>query len=801
MANYVLHQTNFTAGEFSPFLQSRVDLQQYNSSAEIIQNMVVRHQGGLLKRPGTIFVREIKNSANDARLIPFQYSNTDAYAIEVGAGYFRFYRDGGIILSTAAITNGTFATDLTGWTDDDTGTGVSSQTAGVMRLNGGAGGVAARTQAVTYMGTAQYTLSVTGATNTCSYRIGTTLGGTEIASGTVAIGANSINFTPTTAGTVYIQFRNTANNNADVDNVSINTPVYEIQNSYLQAELDEIQFAQSYDVLYLVHNNWPPLQLTRFNHAQWTKANVAFIDGPYFSESNTTYGGTGSNITLDPAATSGSGIAVTASSALFVSTDVGRLIRYRGLSTEEYGYAQITAFTSSTSVNVNILKAFTTAPASKLWALGAWSDTTGYPGCITFFEQRMVLARSEAQQQSIWFSKAGDITNMQPDNSAYKGAVDASTAMSYTIADSQANVIAWLAPQKSLYIGSSSGVWLARSSASGEALTPDNLSIVPIINEGSSIYPPLVSRTAIIYGQRYARKLLEIGYRLEDDNYQAADLALLAEHRTSGNLKWLCTQINPNYLIWASTADGNLNGLTYVREQKVTGWHRHEIGGTDVSVKSICTIPGTDQDELWMIVSRTINGGTKQYVEYLSPYFIEQDIDDAIFVDSAISYSGSAVTTLTGLSHLEGQSVQVFGDGGQVVATSTVSSGSLTLAESVENAVVGLAYDSIVKFNPVNPPLASGAATGRRGRVYKASTQLYRSYGGQIGDDSDSLVTMPEYSSESYMDNPLTLTTGIVEHTVNSQYQFLPTLYYKHSLPVPFNIASVVSKISYAEMG
>ena len=197
-------QNSFSSGELSPLLKGRSQMAQYSNGCETLINMVVLPQGGITKRPGTKFVQEVKNSASTTRLIPFVVGTGQSYSLEFGNQYIRFYRNGGALLSTAAITNGTFNTALTGWTDDDTGTGASTWNANAMRLNGGASGVAARTQAVQYVGTAQHTLTFTSSTNTCGYRIGTTSGGTQIASGTSSIGVNSINFTPTTAGTIYI---------------------------------------------------------------------------------------------------------------------------------------------------------------------------------------------------------------------------------------------------------------------------------------------------------------------------------------------------------------------------------------------------------------------------------------------------------------------------------------------------------------------------------------------------------------------------------------------------------------------
>jgi hypothetical protein len=799
MTNAIQQQTNFTAGELSPYLQSRTDLQQYGNSAQTINNFIVRHQGGLLKRPGTVFVREIKNSANDVRLIPFEYSNTDAYVIEMGAGYFRFYRDGGIVLSSAAITNGTFDTDLTGWTDGDTGTGASTFSAGVMRLAGGAAGEAIRTQSVANTGIGSYTLTFTSATNTCVYRIGTTSGGVDLATGTSALGVNVIPFTTTVAGTIYVQFRNANNNNADVDTVSLSTPPYEISNPFSQDQLDDIQFAQSYDIIYFTHNSHEPSQLTRTGHAIWTLADVTFVDGPYFDLFHAQYGGRGgSGITLTASAATGSGITLTASAALFVSTDVGRLVRQRPTAgTDPWGWARITAYTSSTVVTITIERTLTSTVATDQWRLGAWSNTTGFPAALSFFEQRFVFANSTTQKQTIWFSKSGDLTRFQPDDDNFEDSVIASSAMTYTIADNKANIINWIASQKVLLLGTSSGVWLVSASSTGQALTPDNISIKPIINEGSAARPPLVTRTAIIYPQRFKRKLLEIGYNFSDDNYRSADLALLAEHRTMGNIKWLTTQVNPNYLVWMTTEDGQLNGLTYVREQNVIGWHQHNLGGTDVEVKTLCTIPTSTEDQVWMVTSRTIDGSTVQYVEYLSPYFIEQDVEEAAFVDSYIAYSGASTDTLSGLDHLEGETVQVFGNGGQVVATSVVTAGAITLDEEVTTAVVGLGYTSQYLSNAIDVPMASGTVQGRRGRAYKAAIQLYRSFGGQIGSSLTDLDVMPEYSSETLMDEPLTLTTGVVEFRIPSDYQFEPHIAIVHGLPVPFNLTGIITSATF----
>ena len=792
------YQSNFTQGEIGPYMYGRVDLAQYQNSARSIKNMLVRPQGGIIKRSGTRFVDNTKNVDSHTRLIPFIYSDSDAYVIEMGTSYFRFFRNQARITEAASvITNGTFDTDLTGWTDIDTGTGASTWASAKMSLAGGAAGVAKRTQAVPALLAEPYDLDFTVAGGAVTYWIGTTSGGSEVATGSAAVGANTITFTPT-AGTIYFSFSNANNDTRTVDTVSISGTPVNVAHTYTAGQIPDIKFAQVYDTLYLVHRSHPPRQLTRTSHTAWTLADVTFKDGPYYDIEHLSYGGTGKNVNIQISATSGS-VTITAASAVFVSTDVGRFFRFRTSDTGAWDYLQITAFTSTTVVTALVITsaaAYSIATNSKRWQLGAFSETTGYPAAITFFEQRMVLAGSTDQQQTIWFSKAGDVTRFQPDNAERKGSVDDDTAMTYTIADNKANVIYWLAPLKALYLGTSGGIWQAAASSQGQALTPSTISIKNIITEPSSNTNPLSSGSALVYPHKFKRKVMEIGYRFQDDSYAAADLALLAEHRTLGDVKRIAIQRYPNYTVWTCQDDGTTSALTYLREQNIIGWTEQVLGGTSPVVRDICSIPGSAEDEIWMIVQRTINGGTKSYVEYVTETFLEQDVDDCCFVDSSLTYSGSSTTTLRGLGHLEGQTVQCFGNGGQVTVTSVVTSGAITLDTAVTSAVVGLSYTSALQTNTLTSGQISGNLQGRIGRIHSAVVRFYRSYGGQIGTDASHVDTIPELSDGTVMDGSLVLYSGDSEFRLDSKYSYSPNMYIQHTLPIPFAITSITYKAS-----
>lgn len=674
MTYVTTYQSNLTQGELSPWLYGRVDIAQYDNSCRVLKNFIVRPQGGVIKRPGTKYVASIKTQSDgETRLIPFIYSDSDAYVIEAGNQYFRFYRNNAQILS----------------------------------------------------------------------------GGSP----------------------------------------------YEISTPWTSAQLANVKFAQVYDSIYFVHPDVKPRKLTRTSDTSWTMTEVDFNDGPYFDLIDEQWGGRGTNYTMTPSATSGS-ITMTSSSAIFASTDVGRIIRWRGNSSVAWGWGIITAYTSSTVVTVSVQSPLSATTASTQWRLGSFSDTTGWPSCITFFEQRMVLANTRSQQQTIWFSTSADITDFSPDNAEDKDQVDASTAMTYTIADNKANVIYWIEPSKGLYIGTSGGVWLARSSNQGEALTPSTITINAIIKDSSANVPAVTAGSTLMYPQKFRRKLLEVGYSFEDDAYRAADLAILAEHRTAGYIDEIEVARNPNYLVWVRMIDGTVSALTYIREQNVIAWTRQEFGGTDVEVDSMAVIPGSAEDELWMIIKRTVNGNTVRYVEYLSTTFLDQDVEDACFLDCSVSYSGSATSTITGLSHLQGETVECFGNGAATTVSGPVSGGSISLQDTVTAAVVGLPYESVIEFNQPAMNNAPAAMQGRLGRVHGVVLRLYRSFGGQIGISGQTLDIIPQYSSTTTMDGALELVSEDREFVLPSEFKYNPTVYLRHALPVPFTLNGIVYQIT-----
>lgn len=271
---------------------------------------------------------------------------------------------------------------------------------------------------------------------------------------------------------------------------------------------------------------------------------------------------------------------------------------------------------------------FTDAPSE-------WSGSNHYPAAVMFYEQRLWFSGSPYEPQTFWASRVGDYEDLGQDSP-----ITDDNACEFTLVADQVNAIEWLVPGKRLMMGTSGGEWEVGGPGS-EGVTPTNVTAQRHSTHGS--HPnamPVTASNIAVFIQRGGRKVRELAYNYEADGYVAPDLTLLAEHLgDESSFKQLAYQQDPDSLVWAIREDGTLCAMTYLREQKVYGWHRHPLGG-DGEVESICTIPGDDGDELWAIVKRTVDDSTVRYVERLAGQFRETDSVDAFFVDSGLSYDG-----------------------------------------------------------------------------------------------------------------------------------------------------------------
>lgn len=567
---------------------------------------------------------------------------------------------------------------------------------------------------------------------------------------------------------------------------------YEISSPYLEAELFDIKFAQSADTMYICHPNHNPRKLTRSGHTNWTLVDDVIINGPFMDHNVETTTLTPSHKVVGATST------VTASSTTginsnqgFLSTDVGRLLHIKD------GHLKITSVTSTTVVvGTVIVDLGITTPVTD-FALGSFSDTTGYPACVTFFEQRLVFAGTTAQPQTLFFSRSADYENF---DDQYHQTVADDDAIVYTIASNQVNAIRFLTATRTLIIGTAGGEFAVNGAGVGEAITPTNILINKQSNHGAANVDGIAVGNATLFLQRAKRKIRELAYNFDVDGYVAPDLTILAEHITESGIIQMAYQEEPNSIVWCVRADGQLLGFTYQREQQVTAWHRHIFGGSfgsgNAVVESVEVLP-TDNSEyqVWVIVKRTINGATKRYVEYLhNQDFDETDDTSFNYLDSQLAYDGSATTTISGLDHLEGEEVSILADGA-THPNKTVSSGAITLDRSSTKVKVGLPYVSLLQTMRIDAGSQNGTSQSKTKRIYEITARLYESIGIEIGPDLDNMERIPFRSSANLMDSGVNVFTGDKDIEFRGNYETDGFIFVRQNQPLPLTVLSLYPRL------
>lgn len=894
-------QPSFNAGEISPRLAARLDFVKYKSGLKTCENLVLLPEGGAMRRSGTRYVAELKSSAVKGRLKRFQYSVTQAYVVEMCAQAMRFFRSQGQITipdTDAAISNGTFPTDITGWDNRSTGAGSIAHDATNLDMNLVPGGATASD-----IGWAEQDVTTTNTNvehvikfrvvgdpgDKIEFRVGTaTLGEQILADVEKYVGYHCVSFTPT-ASPFYIGFRNlgtNANKTISIDDVFIiDNAAVEIDTPYAEADLYTIEGPQSADVLYLFHTSYPTYKLERYGHTTWSLVQVAWEDGPYLDENTTT-------TTLLPSAATGVAINLTLSSIKgvnddrgWLSTDVGRLVRYKD--TTNWGWAIIRSITSTTIAVAHVKKDFEAIPTvTTTWRLGAWSGTTGYPQTGSFFEQRLYAAATTEQPQTLWGTQTADFENYKPDDDA--GTVAADDALTFTLSADDVNAIRWLsAGGDTLAIGTEGGVWVPK--ASGIVITPLDITIKRQTTSGTAQVQPIRVDNTVLYVQKGKRKLREFVYSFEVDSYVSPDLTRLAQHITYGGIVEMDYAEEPDSIVWAVRNDGKLLSMTYRREEDVVGWAKHTIGGSfqsgDAVVESVVTIPGsngsgqtqdsTDRNEIWIIVKRTINSATERYIEFFERDFetghAQEDayyLDSMLTLDSPITITGATaanpvvltaashgfsngdevritdilgmdelntntytvankatntfeltssddgsningtaytayisggkvnkkVTAISGLGHLEGETVRILGDGG-ILADEIIASGAITADEAVSVAQIGLPYKHKLETLKISSGNPLGTILGKIKRIYGIVFDLLNAHTLSFGRDSSELQTIDFRTVTMPMDTATPFYTGEWYAEFPGNWTRDARIYLESDDPVPFTLLAIAPEI------
>jgi hypothetical protein len=422
------------------------------------------------------------------------------------------------------------------------------------------------------------------------------------------------------------------------------------------------------------------------------------------------------------------------------------------------------------------------------------SGSNNRPSVVTFFEQRLVFGNTNNNPQTLWFSKNGDYLNFTVGTAA-------DDALIYTIASNQVNAIRYLSATRVLTLGTSGGEYVVTATSDGP-VTPTTTLIRKYSNYGTAPIEPVQVADVTLFLQRGNRKIREFKYvgDINADAYQAPDMSILAEHITEGGITQFAYQQEPDSVIWMVRADGTLVGMTYRREEQVVAFHKHVIGGTfsggQAVVESVATLPtDTGEDELYMVVKRTINGVTKRYIELMKPFSFGGVTTGAFFVDSGLAYSGSAVTSLSGLHHLQGETVSILANGASH-QDKTVANGAVGLNVSTTVAAIGYGYTSVMETLRLEAGSVDGTSQGKPKRIHAITVRLHETVGAEIGSGSDKLDRIYFRDSSMSMDKAVPLFTGDKDVEFEGGFDDDDRIYARQTQPLPLTVLALFPRMN-----
>jgi len=818
-----IYTRSFNGGIISPEMYGRLDDVKYNTGLARCNNMIVLPQGPVVNRAGTQFVREVKDSSKYTRMLPFRYSTTQTTAIEAGEAYFRFHTFGATLTtpttsipaySSATAYNAGDIVSESGKTwyavkDVPTSTTPSSNVYDNTPIV-----TSTWTETVGQQLTLPTGYELVGDELPETVEVGKQIAITIVVYqrgvyGTQEEGSefnlNDFVFDDPIGTTYYIGYTGASVSNTGGYWQEMGA-IYEIPSPYAEIDLKDINFVQSADVLTLVHPKYAPRELRRvvnnMSDIAYTLSEIEFgseltaptiqtvaatnPNSPVVGPQGYNYVATTvSDDQLDESEAS-TAASVTgqqlfdtgAYNTITLATPITRHNIYKqqgGL----YGY--IGQITTASMIDDNIAPDMSkTPPENRDPFTGVTPD---YPRATAYFEQRRVFGGTPLKPQTFFMSKTG-----VEDSFDYSIPVRDDDSIEVRMASREANTIRHIVPIGDLVIFTDSAEWRV-TSVNSDAITPTSIVVRPQSYIGANHVQPVVVSTQAVYAAARGGHVRSLGYDFNVNGYVSVDLSIRAAHLFDyKTITGLAYAKGPIPIVWATSNDGLLLGLTYVPEQQVYAWHTHETQG---SFESVCTVGEGNDDVCYVVVKRTIGETTKRYVERLGSRYHES-IDEFFGVDSGLTYRGSPVTTISGLSHLEGVEVAILADGA-VQARQTVTGGQITLDEAASLVHVGYPIRAEVQTLPVAAEIEALAQATIK-TAYKATMRVYRSSGFSAGTTLDNLIPAKIRTDEAY-GTPPALRTGEIDIELNSGWSRGGQIIVRQDDPVPLEISALTVHI------
>ncbi|MFV0602028.1 MAG: hypothetical protein ACK5NE_09475 [Brachymonas sp.] len=848
-------QRSFAGGELSPEMFGRIDDAKYHAGLSLCRNFIVKPQGPVENRPGFQFVREVKDSDTRVRLIPFTYSTTQTMVIEMGAGYFRFHTQGGTLLVLGGpyevenpyLEDELFDVHYVQSADVLTLVHPNHNPMELRRLGptewtlepvsfapviAPPSGVSAIASGHTAPGKYDYRYVVTsvqanGITESEKSAEATTKGNVYETGGIV-----TITWTPAPGAIRYHVYKDQGGLFGYIGE----TEGVSLVDDNIAPDLSRTP--PRHDNAMLISGRIMSVPVTtggiNYGSALGALTGASVTNGGSYPLS----GSLPTTFPVKDPNGSGGTVNVTWETKTVVGTPTYRVLKTVTVASGGSGYVDPSidfgdlkfgrtpkvAFTKAGSevtlkvtdvgegkdavlkpeITGGVITGVTVVnPGSNYYAPVVSVDFAGggtgavfgvpdvqaegdYPGAVSYFEQRRVFAGTRERPQSVVMTRSGTEADM-----SFSLPIRDDDRISFRVAAREANAIRHIVPLAQLLLLTSAAEWRV-ATANTDVLTPTSIGVRPQSYIGASNVQPLIVNNTLIFCASRGGHVHEMAYNWQANGFQAGDLSLRSVHLFDNlEIVDMAYAKAPQPVAWFVSSSGTLLGLTYVPEQQVGAWHRHETDGVFES----CTVVAEGfEDVLYVVVRREIDGNPRRYVERLaSRQFVRQE--DAFFVDCGLTYSGPPADEISGLDHLEGKEVSILADGA-VHPRRTVTEGRIALDHEASTVHVGLPIVADLHTLPMVIQMRDASfGQGRVKNVNKVWLRVHRSSGIFIGPDSDSLVEAKQRTTEP-PGSPPALKSEEIPIVPSPSWSDGGQVYVRQKDPLPLMIVGLTAEVA-----
>ena len=821
MAKTRFIQNSFTSGVLSPLLKGRFDLAQYYQGLEVGRNWVILPQGGIRRRPGTLFTDKALPLLNRNTTVPTMpeggtaaninddndstsattttnVSTLNPYVVakyDLGtATYIEVVDVRGIFLTVS----GTSSEFVIQYSDDD----INFTTAATVPLIG----ISSQNFRLAVQQTKRYwRLARIGTSDLTTNKV--TLAEFNLLELTTTLSEVKLKDFSIESDRHYIL--SFTEGNVRIFRKSTNAHVADIKMPYLSTEVKAIRDTQSESVMLVFQEDQKSIRIINLGtDTDWSTDTVPFINVPQFDYNDTlspnptndvqvmTFTGfvAGDTFQIDIEGVlsknitfAGDSTAAERSSTEFnIQKNIQDMpvVGETGVSVARTGANAYTITIGGESAkNFELFSAFaTTGTASKTIAVvktstgtprkeDVWSVLRGWPINSCFYEGRLVLGGTKSKRQSLFLSKAGVVFDFE------LGESDDDEAIFTTISSRKLNNITDVFPGRNLQIFTSGSEFTVNVSP----ITPSTIVIAPQTSHGSLNLEAKEIDGATIFADRNGKSIKEYLFSFQEDAYVTTDASVLSPEliKTPVDLAILggTAADDANWIVIVNN-DGSITVLNTLRAQDINGFTEWTTSGfiTDVSVVD---------DELYMVNKRTVGG--------VESNFIERWSFDHLLDNSAKVINVGNLTTVSGFDHLNGETVRIVADG-SVLPDRIVTNGAITLdADEAfhDNFEVGIGFIPELKPMPINSNIGSGNNQMRLKKLIRMNIRVLGTFGLSV-DGEDIAIRSFGDSSVSPLDTPPNEQTGIIDdvfNTIGWEREDMPT--FKVLDPTPCTILDI----------